>query len=140
VLKIANQDRPRLFDLAIRKPESLFQEVVEIDARMDAEGRVLRMPNEAVIREQLAALHATGVESIAICLLHSFANPEHEQIIERLARDAGFVEISTSSRLSPLIKIVSRGGYDRRRCLPQSDSPPLCRDPAALPGEQPAAD
>jgi 5-oxoprolinase (ATP-hydrolysing) len=82
---------------------------VEIDARMDAEGNVLRAPEESTIRGQLAALFATGVESIAICLLHSFANPAHEQLVERLAREAGFVEISTSSRLSPLIKIVSRG-------------------------------
>ncbi|HTI51734.1 MAG TPA: hydantoinase B/oxoprolinase family protein, partial [Planctomycetaceae bacterium] len=109
VLLIANQDRPRLFDLAIRKPEPLFEEVVEIEARMDAEGRVLRAPDEAAVRVQMAALRATGVESIAICLLHSFANPAHEEIVERLAREAGFAEVSTSSRLSPLIKIVSRG-------------------------------
>jgi 5-oxoprolinase (ATP-hydrolysing) len=41
--------------------------------------------------------------------LHSFANPAHEQIVEKIAREVGFTEISTSSRLSPLIKIVSRG-------------------------------
>ena len=109
VLLIANQDRPRLFDLAIQKPEPLFESVVEVDERLDAEGNVLRSPDEAEVRRQLTALHATGVESIAICLLHSFANAEHEQLVERIAREIGFEEISTSSRLSPLIKIVSRG-------------------------------
>jgi 5-oxoprolinase (ATP-hydrolysing) len=109
VLLIANQDRPRLFDLAVHKTEPLFERVVEINERLDATGSVLHEPDEATVRRQLAELKRTGVESIAICLLHSFANPVHEQLVERIAREVGFDEISTSSRLSPLIKVVSRG-------------------------------
>ncbi|MSR60211.1 MAG: hydantoinase [Planctomycetaceae bacterium] len=109
VLLIANQDRPRLFDLSIRKSEPLFERVVEIDERLDAQGQVLKAPDEAELRRQFAELQQTGVESVAICLLHSFANSAHELVAERLAREAGIAEISTSSRLSPLIKIVSRG-------------------------------
>lgn len=109
VLLIGNQDRPRLFDLAIQKPEPLFETTVEIDERIDAEGSVLKAPDPQTIREQLKDLKSTGVESLAICLLHSFANPEHEELIAGLAEEAGFDEISVSSRLSPLIKIVSRG-------------------------------
>lgn len=109
VLRIANQDRPRLFDLDIRKPEPLFESVVEIDERIDAEGRILMSPDENAIRRDLIALRASGVESIAICLLHAFASGEHERLVERVAREVGFTEISTSSRLSPLIRIVSRG-------------------------------
>ena len=109
VLLIGNQDRPRLFDLAIQKPSPLFEQVVEIEERLSAAGDVLRSPDEAAIRRQLADLKATGVQSVAICLLHSFKNPAHEELVERLAREAGFEEISRSSRLSPLIKIVSRG-------------------------------
>ncbi|MBS0267214.1 MAG: hydantoinase, partial [Planctomycetes bacterium] len=109
ILLIANQDRPRLFDLAIQKPEPLFEQVVEIAERLDASGNVLQAPDETAVRAQLVALRATGVESIGICLLHSFANPAHELLIERWARDAGFVEISVSHRLASLIKIVSRG-------------------------------
>ncbi len=109
VLLIANQDRPRLFDLAIQKPEPLFAAVAEIDERLDAAGQVLHSPDEAAVRERLLELKAAGCESLAICLLHAFANPLHEQIVERIAREVGFTEISTSSRLSPLIKIVSRG-------------------------------
>ncbi len=109
VLRIANQDRPRLFDLNIRKPEPLFESVVEIDERLDADGNVLRSPDPDLVKQQLSELKTTGVESVAICCLHSFANADHELLLERLAREAGFGEISTSSRLSPLIKIVSRG-------------------------------
>jgi 5-oxoprolinase (ATP-hydrolysing) len=109
VLLIGNQNRPRLFDLAIQKPEPLFEEVVEIEERLDADGNVLIAPDEAAIRRQFEQLRETGIESIGICLLHAFANADHEVIVERIARDVGFTEISTSSRLSPLIKIVSRG-------------------------------
>ena len=109
VLLIAYQDRPRLFELAVRKPQPIFERVVEIDERVDAKGAVLRSPDEAVVRRQLAELTAAGIESIAICLLHSFSHPEHELLIERLAREVGLTEISTSSRLAPLIKIVARG-------------------------------
>lgn len=109
VLLIANQDRPRLFDLAIQKPQPLFEQVVEIDERIDVDGNVLKTPDEATVRDQLQQLKRAGIESIAICLLHSFSYAAHEHLIERIAREVGFAEISTSSSLSPLIKIVSRG-------------------------------
>lgn len=114
VLLIANQDRPRLFDLDIQKPEPLFSEVLEIDERLDADGRVLKAIDETDVRRQLQSLCAQHAairtpHSLAICLLHSFANPAHEQLVERIAREVGFTEISVSSRLAPLIKIVSRG-------------------------------
>ncbi len=108
VLLIANQDRPRLFDLDIQKPEPLFADVLEIDERLDADGRVLKAPNEVAIRRQLESL-VQDRPSLAICLLHSFANSAHEQLVERIAREVGYTEISVSSRLAPLIKIVSRG-------------------------------
>jgi 5-oxoprolinase (ATP-hydrolysing) len=109
VLRIANQDRPRLFDLAIRKPDALFEKVIEIHERVDAGGKVLHAPDPLVIRQQFAELRQAGIESIAICLMHSFAYPQHEQVVEAAAREAGFTEISVSSRLAPLMKIVSRG-------------------------------
>ncbi len=56
VLKIANQDRPRLFDLEIHKPEPLFAAVVEIDERLDAFGTVLRAPRLDEVRQSLAPL------------------------------------------------------------------------------------
>ncbi len=109
ILLIGNQDRPRLFDLAIQKPEPLFEQTVEIEERLDSTGGVLKTPDEDEVRFSLNQLRETGVESIAICLLHAFANDVHEQVVDRIAREIGFSEISTSSRLSPLIRIVSRG-------------------------------
>ncbi|MBX3452070.1 MAG: hydantoinase B/oxoprolinase family protein [Planctomycetaceae bacterium] len=109
VLKIANQDRPRLFDLAIEKPEPLFTEVAEIDERLAADGSILRAPSRDQVRTALAHLREAGCEAIAICLLHAFRNPAHEDLVAEVARDLGFQEISVSSQLAPLIKIVSRG-------------------------------
>jgi 5-oxoprolinase (ATP-hydrolysing) len=109
VLLIATQDRPRLFDLNIQKPQPLFEQVVEIDERLDAEGQIIRPLNPAVVRDQLEALKSTGIVSVAICLLHAFANPGHELLVTEIAKQVGFSEISVSSQLAPLIKIVPRG-------------------------------
>ncbi len=109
VLRIANQDRPKLFELDIVKPEPLSECVVEIDERLDATGAVLRSPDPDAVRTALATLFAEGLESLAICLLHAFANPVHEELLARIAHEIGFREVSVSSRLAPLIKIVPRG-------------------------------
>ncbi len=109
ILHIGYQNRPKLFDLSIRKPQPLFAAVVEIDERTTPRGEVLMTPDLAVVREQLAALKAGGIESLAICLLNAFERADHELLVERAAREAGFDEISVSSRVAPLIKIVSRG-------------------------------
>jgi 5-oxoprolinase (ATP-hydrolysing) len=108
-LRIGYQNRPRLFDLDIVKPTPLFEEVVEIDERIGAGGEVLRVPLEDEIRRQLEAFARRGVESLAICLLHAFEFPDHERLVQRVAREVGFAEISVSHRVAPLIKLVSRG-------------------------------
>ncbi len=106
---IGYQNRPRLFELAIRKPPPLPAAVVEIDERIEADGQILKAPDAIRVRDQLAALLAQGIESLAICLLHGFEHPAHEQLVERIAREVGFTEISVSSRVAPLVKIVARG-------------------------------
>jgi 5-oxoprolinase (ATP-hydrolysing) len=108
VLRIGEQDRPDLFALAIRKPSPLTETVVEVDERLDAEGRVLRTLDEPRLRDRLAELRAAGVESLAICLLHAHVNAAHEEICQRLATQFGFREVSRSSEVAPLIKLVSR--------------------------------
>jgi len=108
LLEIGYQDRPRLFDLTVRKAAPLAERVVEIDERVAADGTVLLAPDPTAIRRQLAELRATGVESLAICLLHADLYPKHERLVEQLAREAGFVEISRSSEAAPLVKIVAR--------------------------------
>jgi 5-oxoprolinase (ATP-hydrolysing) len=109
VLLIGYQNRPRLFDLDIHKPEPLFAAVAEIDERLAADGFVLVAPDPGEVRRQLLELKSRKIESLAICLLHAFAFPQHEALVERIAGEVGFREISVSHRVAPFIKIVSRG-------------------------------
>lgn len=108
LLRIGSQERPDLFSLDVRKPPPLTDVVLEVDERMDAEGRVLRPLEETVVRRQLAELRSQGAESLAICLLHAYRNDAHERAVARLAREVGFAEVSVSSEVVPLIKLLSR--------------------------------
>jgi len=109
ILHIGYQNRPRLFDLAIKKPVPLFTSVIEIDERITHEGHVLAAPDPTIVREQLTQLKSHSVQSLAVCLLNAYEHPAHELLVERIAREVGFDEISVSSRVAPLMKIVSRG-------------------------------
>jgi 5-oxoprolinase (ATP-hydrolysing) len=66
VLLIGYQNRPRLFELAIRKPEPLASDVLEIDERIAADGSVLCAPDPLVVRAGLDELHQRGVEAVAV--------------------------------------------------------------------------
>lgn len=109
LLDIGYQNRPKLFELAISKRQPLYVRSIEIDERITADGQLLRAPDEDAIRRQLQATLQSGCESLAVCLIHAFDHPAHEQTVERIARQVGFQEISLSSRVAPLIKMVARG-------------------------------
>ncbi len=108
ILHIGNQDRPELFTLNIKKHEPLFQSVLEVEERIDTDGKVLieLQPND--IKLALQDAKYKGIQSVAICLMNAFACDKHEVIIEQLAGELGFEDVSRSSLVSPLIKLVSR--------------------------------
>src|SRR5688572_25026003 len=108
-LRIAYQNRPRIFDRRIRLPELLYRKVVEVDERMGARGEVVTALDEAAVRASLEAVLAEGYRSIAIVFLHGYRYPAHEARVAALAREAGFAQVSASHVVSPLMKIVSRG-------------------------------
>jgi 5-oxoprolinase (ATP-hydrolysing) len=109
VLAIGYQNRPRLFELAIRKPAPLYETVLEVEERLAADGSVLVPLDESAALAELRLLRTAGIESLAVCLLHAYVNPVHEERLAELARRAGFTEVSLSSRVAPLMKIVPRG-------------------------------
>lgn len=109
VLRIGNQDRPRLFDLAVRRSEPLFETAVEIAGRLDALGRAVEDIDPAEVQAALGRLKAGGIEAIAICLMNSYANPAHEVVVAGIARAIGFADVSVSSEVAPRIKFVPRG-------------------------------
>ncbi len=108
-LRIAYQNRPKLFERQIVLPEMLYREVVEIDERVGADGSVVRALDEAASREAFAAACARGLRAIAIVLMHGYRHPAHEERLARIAQEVGFTQISVSHRVSPLIKFVGRG-------------------------------
>jgi len=109
VLAIGYQNRPKLFDLVIQKRAPLYAAVVEIDERVTATGEVLVPPEPEQVRRQLLELRAANIDSLAICLLHAYRFAEHERRVAGIARALGFTEISVSSQVAPLVKIVARG-------------------------------
>ncbi len=108
-LRIAYQNRPRIFDRHIRLPEMLYSKVVEVDERMGAHGEVVKPLDEGAARTSLAAARAEGYDCVAIVFLHGYRYPAHEARVAALAREAGFGQISVSHVVSPLMKVVSRG-------------------------------
>jgi 5-oxoprolinase (ATP-hydrolysing) len=137
-LEIGNQSRPKIFDLAIRKPEVLYEKVVEIDERVTLEDyaedperhvtntedssveenlvrglsseavRILKRPSKDTIKTQLQGLYDDGFRSIAICLVHGYTFPDHEALVGEVAHEIGFEHISLSHELMPMIKLVPR--------------------------------
>jgi 5-oxoprolinase (ATP-hydrolysing) len=109
LLRIGTQARPRLFDLAIKLPELLYEEVAEVPGRLDATGAEITPLDETVLRHALERAHASGIRSVAIAFMHSYLNPDHEARAAEIARDIGFEQISPSHEASRLIKLVGRG-------------------------------
>src|SRR5947209_14929117 len=108
-LRIGYQARPKIFAKQIVKPEMLFERVVEVDERVRADGAVESEPDLAAVRRDLEAALADGIKAVAIVFMHAYRYPAHEQRVAALARDMGFVQVSVSHEVSPLIKLVGRG-------------------------------
>lgn len=109
LLKIGYQTRPRLFDLEIIRPELLYQQSIEVAERLDANGSVVTPLDENALRVSLQAAYDQGLRAVAICYLHAYLNPAHEQRSAQIASEIGFTQISTSHGVSKLAKLVSRG-------------------------------
>ncbi|WP_298207526.1 hydantoinase B/oxoprolinase family protein [Acidovorax sp.] len=108
-LRIAYQNRPRLFDRHIQLPELLYTEVIEACERVGAHGDVLLALDESSLRGDLLAAYGRGLRSVAIVFMHGYRYTQHEQAAQRIAKEVGFTQISTSHETSPMMKFVSRG-------------------------------
>ncbi|KAJ9148877.1 Hydantoinase B/oxoprolinase [Pleurostoma richardsiae] len=134
LLLIGNQARPKLFDLAVRKLDRLYEKVVEVDERITVEGasedpepleisvdadsdlfygvngevlRCLKKPDLEDVKKDLQALWDEGFRSVAIALMHSYNFPDHEKAVGDVARSLGF-KVSLSSQLQSMINLVPR--------------------------------
>ncbi len=108
-LRIAYQNRPRIFDRRIVLPEALYERVIEVPERIGAHGETVRPLDTDTVRAALIRARADGLRSAAVVLLHGYRHADHEKAVAELARRAGFAQVSCSHEVSPLMKLVPRG-------------------------------
>ncbi len=107
VLEIARERKYELYDLFIEMPKPLVPRPWRREAmeRLAADGSVEKKLDVKAALAEVAELVEQGVESLAICFLHSYANPEHERIIgAAVAERFQNLSISLSSDVSPEIR------------------------------------
>jgi len=108
-LRIAYQARPDIFAKEILLPEQLYEQVIEVEERLRADGSVeLGLVTDS-LRAPLDAAKAAGIDAVAIVLMHAWKNPAHEAELATLIRGMGFGQVSVSHEVSPLVKLVGRG-------------------------------
>ena len=109
ILRIGRQNRPELYNLTPPSNASAvsLQPALGCPARLDAIGHPVTPLTDDHIATLLSAVRELAPESIALCLLFSYLNPEHEQRLNDALRDAGFA-VSPSHQILP-----TRGEYER---------------------------
>ena len=104
LLEIARQVRPSLYDTQFEKAKPLVprDRAVAVRERLGPTGEVLTALDESSVREAAALLRREDVESVAVCLLHSYVNPAHElRVGEILAEELPGVPVSLSAQVAP---------------------------------------
>jgi len=108
-LRIGYQNRPDIFARQIVLPEMLYERVIEVEERYTAQAEELIPVNLDAIYPELQAAYKDGIRSCAITLMHGYRYPDHEKQVANIARNIGFTQVSVSHKVSPLMKLVSRG-------------------------------
>jgi 5-oxoprolinase (ATP-hydrolysing) len=108
-LRIGYQARPEIFARHIVLPAMLYDRVVEIDERVGVDGAVLLPLDEVSAREALAQVRSSGIDSLAIVLMHGWRHTTHERRLAKIAHELGFAQVSVSHEVAPLIKLIGRG-------------------------------
>ncbi len=108
-LRIAYQNRPKIFERNIVLPELLYASVVEVQERIGARGEVLIPLDESRARADLEKSFKAGFRSVAIVFMHGYRYTQHEARVAALAKEVGFTQISVSHLTSPLMKLIGRG-------------------------------
>lgn len=111
VLDMRRQRRPDMYSLDWVKPAPIVERYLrcEVDERIDGAGKVVRALDMASVDKAIDRLKAENVESVAVCLLNSFVNMEHEQQIgARLGERLPGVPVSLSCVVSPEAKEYER--------------------------------
>ena len=109
ILRIGYQQRPKLFSLDINLPDMLYSKIIEIEERVDVNGKILTKLDTLKSEKLLKSAFNEGFKSIAIVLIHGYRYQDHENKLKLIAKEIGFKQISVSHNVSPLMKIIPRG-------------------------------
>jgi len=108
LLKIGTQQRPDLFAMNIVKSDPLYDAVVEVPQRIDAQGNILKHLDVSLLENQISYLIDKGIRNAAVAFMHSYCYPDHEKQCAEFLLKKGFDHVSCSSDLAPFIKILQR--------------------------------
>jgi len=102
VIEIGRQTRAELYNFMVKARRPLIPKglIFGVSERLNADGSILEPLHESDVRQLIDALRAGTVDSVAVCLLHSYANPIHEDRLAKALGDAGFV-VSASHKVLP---------------------------------------
>src|SRR6266542_4398010 len=109
--EIAREHRYDLYDLFLEMPKPLVPRYLrlEVDERVHADGAVAHAPDPNAVAQLVAELRDKDIEAIAICFLHSYANPAHERLVGAIIGEvAPGVRVSLSSEVVPEIREYER--------------------------------
>jgi N-methylhydantoinase A len=110
-IEIGREHRYDMYDLRLRRPAPIARRRhrFEIDERVLADGTARKRPSKAEIETVAARLRELGIEAVAVCLLNSYLNPEHELLVGNVLRDVlPGVAITLSSEIAPEIREFER--------------------------------
>ncbi len=111
VLELRRLRMPKLYDMTWEKPAPLVERYLrrEVPERIAIDGSVVVPIDLVAVRRAVEGLITEGVESLAVSLIHSYANPAHERAIgELLAADFPDLWVSLSHRVLPVIREYER--------------------------------
>lgn len=111
VLEIGRQNRPELYNFHFTKPKPLVPRSrrFEVSERVDHQGKILRALTEENSQEIAKTVSQAGVKTVAVCLLHSYANPKHEDLLgETLQTSNPELNVSLSHQVLPELREYER--------------------------------
>ncbi len=107
-LRISFQQRPDLFALHIKKPDMLYQSVIETTQRFDVSGDEISPLNETSLHNQLVQAKKQGIKSVAIAFMHAYKFHDDEMRAKQIASEIGFDEVICSHEIGRVMGYVMR--------------------------------
>lgn len=110
ILEMGHEQRYDIYDLFLQYPPPLVERRwrLEVDERVDRDGMVVRPLDLDAVRDQVREMTTAGIEAVAVCFLHSYRNPAHEQVVAQLIRRETDLRVSVSCEVVPEIREFER--------------------------------